>query len=62
MNHGRLYPNLDTLVTKGLVEKGTIDRRSNSYTLTERGERMLKERRSWEQTCLDGQGANPQTA
>jgi PadR family transcriptional regulator PadR len=34
IQHGRLYPNLDTLVEKGLVEKGTIDQRTNSYELT----------------------------
>lgn len=26
IHHGRLYPNLDTLVEKGLVEKGQRDR------------------------------------
>jgi PadR family transcriptional regulator PadR len=31
IHHGRLYPNLDTLVEKGLVEKGQQDRRTNSY-------------------------------
>lgn len=48
INHGRLYPNLDTLVEKGLVEKGQIDRRTNSYTLTQRGRRELEARREWE--------------
>ena len=28
IHHGRLYPNLDTLVDKGLVEKGDKDRRN----------------------------------
>ncbi|WP_433634754.1 helix-turn-helix transcriptional regulator, partial [Halomicrococcus sp. NG-SE-24] len=37
IHHGRLYPNLDTLVDKGLVEKGEIDNRTNFYTLTQRG-------------------------
>lgn len=37
VNHGRLYPNLDKLVDAGLVEKGTIDDRTNSYTLTHEG-------------------------
>ncbi|MFO7907959.1 MAG: helix-turn-helix transcriptional regulator [Pirellulaceae bacterium] len=31
IHHGRLYPNLDTLVEKGLVEKGQRDRRTNYY-------------------------------
>lgn len=48
INHGRLYPNLDELVEKGLVEKGAIDDRTNSYTLTDRGERELQARREWE--------------
>ncbi|MFB6218852.1 MAG: PadR family transcriptional regulator [Halobacteriaceae archaeon] len=48
INHGRLYPNLDTLVEKGLVEKGAIDDRTNSYALTARGDRELDARRDWE--------------
>jgi DNA-binding PadR family transcriptional regulator len=53
INHGRLYPNLNTLVEKGLVEKGEIDQRTNSYSLTRRGERELKARREWEQQYID---------
>lgn len=48
VHHGRLYPNLDTLVNKGLVRKGTHDDRTNAYTLTERGEREINARREWE--------------
>jgi PadR family transcriptional regulator, regulatory protein PadR len=48
VNHGRLYPNLDTLVNKGLVNKGKYDNRTNVYTLTERGRRELDVRREWE--------------
>ncbi|MDX1746003.1 MAG: PadR family transcriptional regulator [Halobacteriales archaeon] len=48
IHHGRLYPNLDTLVDKGLVEKGDKDRRTNFYTLTRRGRREIEDRRSWE--------------
>ncbi|WP_331233257.1 PadR family transcriptional regulator [Natronorarus salvus] len=48
VHHGRLYPNIDALVAKGLVSKEELDRRTNSYTLTERGERELKARRRWE--------------
>ena len=54
VNHGRLYPNLDTLVEKGLVEKGSIDRRTNSYTLTQRGAREIDARREWEEANYDG--------
>lgn len=52
IHHGRLYPNLDSLVEKGLVEKGKHDDRTNSYTLTRRGRRELKARREWEQQYL----------
>ncbi|QLH82107.1 PadR family transcriptional regulator [Halosimplex pelagicum] len=48
IHHGRLYPNLDTLVNKGLVEKGEHDRRTNSYSITRRGEREIEARREWE--------------
>lgn len=47
INHGRLYPNLDELVTMGLVEKGEIDKRTNAYSLTPRGARELRERDRW---------------
>ena len=48
IHHGRLYPNLDTLVDKGLVEKSQLDRRTNLYALTDRGKRELEARRNWE--------------
>lgn len=53
VNHGRLYPNLDELAEKGLVEKGQKDRRTNEYYLTERGNRELTARREWEQQQLE---------
>lgn len=40
--HGRLYPNLDTLVDKGLVEKRSQDERTNEYDLTDTGEAALR--------------------
>ncbi|AUV80903.1 PadR family transcriptional regulator [Salinigranum rubrum] len=46
--HGRLYPNLDTLVNKGFVERGEIDRRTNYYVLSDAGRQALLERREWE--------------
>lgn len=49
IHHGRLYPNLDTLVDKALVEKGQLDKRTNVYTLTKRGQREMEARREWEQ-------------
>jgi PadR family transcriptional regulator PadR len=48
VNHGRLYPNLDTLVNKSLVEKGQKDRRTNYYSLTDRGAREINSRHDWE--------------
>jgi DNA-binding PadR family transcriptional regulator len=53
IHHGRLYPNLDTLVDKGLVEKGDKDRRTNFYTLTRRGRREIQDRRSWESEYVE---------
>ncbi|ELY56529.1 transcriptional regulator, padr family protein [Natronococcus amylolyticus DSM 10524] len=32
VHHGRLYPNLDTIVEKGLIDKGQLDRRTNVYS------------------------------
>ncbi len=53
IQHGRLYPNLDTLVNKGLVKKGEIDKRTNSYTVTQRGRREIESRNDWESQYLD---------
>jgi len=52
VNHGRLYPNLDILVEKGLVEKGEKDKRTNLYAMTQRGERRLTARREWERQYI----------
>lgn len=49
IHHGRLYPNLDTLVEKGLLEKGKRDRRTNYYTTTKRGRREINARIEWKQ-------------
>ena len=54
VNHGRLYPNLDTLVERGLVEKSASDRRTNIYTLTDAGLEFVRRRAQWVQGCLDG--------
>lgn len=34
IHYGRLYPNLDRLVDKGLVNKGKKDERTNVYNIT----------------------------
>jgi len=53
INHGRLYPNLDTIVNKELVEKGELDRRTNYYDITEDGEQTIEEHREWEQQYVE---------
>ena len=47
ITHARLYPNLDTLVDEGYVEKGTIDRRTNAYQVTKAGLEALDEYHRW---------------
>lgn len=44
VNHGRLYPNLDELAERGLLEKREIDKRTNGYQLTSEGVRVLETR------------------
>ena len=56
VNHGRLYPNLDSLVSKGLVNKGEKDKRTNWYTLTDQGISVVKQRRDWEDQRLEDLG------
>ena len=58
INHGRLYPNLDTLIDKGYLTKRSLDDRTNEYELTEEGRRLLAERREWEAEKLPETLAN----
>ncbi|UHQ99125.1 PadR family transcriptional regulator (plasmid) [Natrinema zhouii] len=53
INHGRLYPNLDEVVDKGLVEKGQLDRRTNYYAITDEGEQIIEDRRELESQYID---------
>ncbi len=53
VTHGRLYPNLDKLVERELIEKGQIDRRTNYYALTPKGRRELERRQEWIQRQVD---------
>jgi PadR family transcriptional regulator PadR len=53
VHHGRLYPNLDTLVEKGLLEKRAKDLRTNAYSLTGRAKREIGARREWESSYLE---------
>jgi DNA-binding PadR family transcriptional regulator len=59
IHHGRLYPNLDELVQKGLVKKGKKDRRTNVYRLTDRGIRELQDRKEWENQYLEEKESIP---
>jgi len=47
VNHGRLYPNLDSLVEMGLVEKSELDKRTNQYELTEAGRDAVVDQLRW---------------
>lgn len=47
VHHSRTYSNLDELVDRGLVEKGSRDDRTNEYRLTTAGRRALSRRRAW---------------
>lgn len=53
VNHGRLYPNLDSLEEKGLISKVKIDDRTNGYDITPTGELHLKQRLNWERSIGD---------
>lgn len=53
INHGRLYPNLDTIVNKDLVEKGQLDRRTNYYVVTDEGEQAIEDRYEWKSQYID---------
>lgn len=44
---GRLYPNLNELVEKGLIEKGRVNDRTNKYVVTHRGKREIDARQEW---------------
>ena len=61
IHHGRLYPNLDEIVDKGLVEKGKMDDRTNAYSLTDRGRREIEARREWEDQRIE-ETVEPQPA
>ena len=53
IHHGRLYPNLDTLVEKGLLDKSQRDKRTNEYTTTRRGTREIEARVEWEDQYIN---------
>jgi len=58
VNHGRLYPNLDTLVDEGFLTKGSLDKRTNSYTLTQQAHESIQTRRDWENQNLSDEASD----
>ncbi|MDY6817576.1 MAG: PadR family transcriptional regulator [Halobacteriales archaeon] len=62
IHHGRLYPNLDQLVVKGLVAKEQQDGRTNEYALTDRGRREITARREWEDGYLGDESIEAEPA
>ena len=52
VNHGQLYPNLDTLVEHGFLKKSQRDRRTNEYEVTETARDALAMHAIWLDTCL----------
>ncbi|MES3517626.1 MAG: PadR family transcriptional regulator [Natronomonas sp.] len=57
VNHGRLYPNLDTLVEHGLVDKQALDKRTNEYSLTDDGADAVLEQLEWAVFQLQSNGS-----
>ena len=53
VNHGRLYPNLDDLVDKGLIDKQSKNNRTNLYRLTDQAKKLIADRRQWEDERLE---------
>jgi len=51
--HGRLYDNLDTLIERDFVVKSQIDGRTNSYKLTDKGERAILDHHNWQAGFVD---------
>lgn len=54
---GRVYTNLDTLVDKGLIEKGEIDGRTNRYVISETGTDAIERLYEWQREHADPQRA-----
>jgi len=52
VSDSRLYKNLATLVEDGVLEKGTKDRRTNEYHLTERGYALIERHDRWKRRTL----------
>jgi len=53
VNTGRVYQNLSTLVDDGYLEKSSIDKRTNSYTLTKKAMQGIEHRHHWQEARAD---------
>ena len=52
--HSRVYQNMDSLVSMGLVSKDDLDGRTKAYRVTDRGRAMLTQTRDWTTSALEG--------
>lgn len=52
--HARVYQNLDSLVERGLVEKGERDPRTNYYRITDDGQETIWDIIEWKRQYTDG--------
>ena len=50
VNTGRVYQNLNRLVDMEYIEKSEIDKRTNTYTLTQMAVIAMKNRHHWQRT------------
>ncbi|ESS09728.1 MAG: putative transcriptional regulator [uncultured archaeon A07HN63] len=55
VNTGRVYQNLGKLVERGYLEKSEIDKRTNSYNLTNKAVTAIEHRHHWQTVQTDGQ-------
>lgn len=58
VHHGRMYPNLDELADRGLIEKGERDRRTNNYAITQEGRAVIGSYIEWLVAADDGGDAD----
>ncbi|MGB9963405.1 PadR family transcriptional regulator [Halobacterium sp. CBA1126] len=57
--HARVYQNLDSLVERGLVEKGERDSRTNYYRITDAGREAIEDVVAWKRTYTEDLEADP---
>jgi DNA-binding PadR family transcriptional regulator len=58
VNTGRVYQNLETLVSEGYLDKSELDKRTKSYTLTQTAVTAIENRHDWQETRANEQLAN----